>query len=185
LNFTNLGGIAAFGAIVCCATVPPLPAQANTVEVFSAEPSVALGYLGTFAEGIIKIDVTSGVAISANLVAQGQLFDNIVTQGYVEMSVIPFAAFYHLELGSSQNFLDLYLGTIPDPGSLAGLYSAYITTGEVLSDISYLHSGAHLEALLPIANVPEPSTWAMMIFGFAGLGFMAYRQKSRPALPIL
>jgi hypothetical protein len=27
------------------------------------------------------------------------------------------------------------------------------------------------------AAVPEPSTWAMMIFGFCGLGFMAYRRK--------
>jgi hypothetical protein len=33
-----------------------------------------------------------------------------------------------------------------------------------------------------IAAVPEPSTWAMMILGFAGIGFMAYRQKSKPAL---
>jgi hypothetical protein len=32
------------------------------------------------------------------------------------------------------------------------------------------------------AAVPEPSTWAMMIFGFAGLGFMAYRRKAKPAL---
>ena len=30
--------------------------------------------------------------------------------------------------------------------------------------------------------VPEPSTWAMMILGFAGIGFMAYRRKSQPAL---
>jgi PEP-CTERM motif len=30
--------------------------------------------------------------------------------------------------------------------------------------------------------VPEPSTWAMMILGFAGIGFMAYRRKSKPAL---
>jgi PEP-CTERM motif len=30
--------------------------------------------------------------------------------------------------------------------------------------------------------VPEPSTWAMMILGFAGVGFMAYRRKSKPAL---
>jgi hypothetical protein len=27
--------------------------------------------------------------------------------------------------------------------------------------------------------VPEPSTWAMMILGFCGLGFMAYRRKSK------
>jgi hypothetical protein len=30
--------------------------------------------------------------------------------------------------------------------------------------------------------VPEPSTWAMMVLGFAGVGFAAYRRKSRLAL---
>jgi hypothetical protein len=33
-----------------------------------------------------------------------------------------------------------------------------------------------------VAAVPEPSTWAMMILGFAGIGFMAYRRNSKPAL---
>ena len=33
-----------------------------------------------------------------------------------------------------------------------------------------------------LAAVPEPSTWAMLLLGFAGLGFMAYRRKSKPAL---
>jgi PEP-CTERM motif len=33
-----------------------------------------------------------------------------------------------------------------------------------------------------VGSVPEPSTWAMMILGFAGIGFMAYRRKSKPAL---
>jgi hypothetical protein len=32
------------------------------------------------------------------------------------------------------------------------------------------------------AAVPEPSTWAMMILGFFGLGFMAYRRKDSLAL---
>jgi PEP-CTERM motif len=32
------------------------------------------------------------------------------------------------------------------------------------------------------SGVPEPSTWAMMILGFGGVGFMAYRKKSNPAL---
>jgi hypothetical protein len=30
--------------------------------------------------------------------------------------------------------------------------------------------------------VPEPSTWAILLLGFAGLGFMAYRRKSKPSL---
>jgi hypothetical protein len=29
-----------------------------------------------------------------------------------------------------------------------------------------------------VASVPEPSTWAMMLVGFAGVGFMAYRRKN-------
>lgn len=31
------------------------------------------------------------------------------------------------------------------------------------------------------STVPEPSTWAMMLFGFAGLGFLGYRQRTRLA----
>jgi hypothetical protein len=30
--------------------------------------------------------------------------------------------------------------------------------------------------------VPEPSTWAMMILGFCGLGFLSYWRKNPPAL---
>jgi hypothetical protein len=33
-----------------------------------------------------------------------------------------------------------------------------------------------------VAAVPEPSTWAMMILGFCGVGFMAYRRKDKLAL---
>lgn len=49
-----------------------------------------------------------------------------------------------------------------DP-SVASLYSLQFSSGiqDTLTDA-----------------VPEPSTWAMMILGFAGVGFMAYRRKS-------
>jgi hypothetical protein len=36
---------------------------------------------------------------------------------------------------------------------------------------------ANLSVTTAVAAVPEPSTWAMMILGFCGLGFMAYRKK--------
>jgi len=39
-----------------------------------------------------------------------------------------------------------------------------------------------LDTVSVTTAVPEPSTWAMMILGFAGVGFMAYRRKSKPAL---
>lgn len=33
-----------------------------------------------------------------------------------------------------------------------------------------------------VAAVPEPSTWAMMILGFAGVGYMTYRRRKVAAL---
>ena len=43
--------------------------------------------------------------------------------------------------------------------------------GPVIGDIS-------------VTAVPEASTWAMMILGFMGVGFMAYRRKSNVALRV-
>ena len=36
----------------------------------------------------------------------------------------------------------------------------------------------NLVAITNVAAVPEPSTWAMMIRGFLGVGFMAYRKRN-------
>jgi hypothetical protein len=37
-----------------------------------------------------------------------------------------------------------------------------------------------LDNLAGVSAVPEPSTWAMMILGFAGIGFLAYRRSRKP-----
>jgi PEP-CTERM motif len=72
--------------------------------------------------------------------------------------------------GSAQTFLAptgatrLYLGTVDGAGW-------YNNSGSLSVTINGFTSG-----------VPEPSTWAMMLLGFAGIGFMAYRRKSKPAL---
>jgi hypothetical protein len=36
-----------------------------------------------------------------------------------------------------------------------------------------------------VGSVPEPSTSAMLILGFFGIGFVAYRQKGKPALRLV
>jgi PEP-CTERM motif-containing protein len=40
----------------------------------------------------------------------------------------------------------------------------------------------HLDSVVIPSPVPEPPTRAMMILGFAGIGFMAYRRKNKMAL---
>jgi hypothetical protein len=50
--------------------------------------------------------------------------------------------------------------------------------------VNFYNPGSSLQysppgnTVLLLAAVPEPSTWAMMILGFAGIGFMAYRRRN-------
>ena len=57
-------------------------------------------------------------------------------------------------------------------------------SGESFTTLDSTDSGTLIRgvAFAPVAAVPEPTTWAMLLVGFAGVGFMAYRRKSRPAL---
>jgi len=50
-----------------------------------------------------------------------------------------------------------------------------------LTGASYVSGGGVVDQRIA-GGVPEPSTWAMLLLGFAGVGFIAYRRRSRPAL---
>ena len=39
------------------------------------------------------------------------------------------------------------------------------------------HQGPFNASFSLTGTVPEPSTWAMMILGFAGVGYMTYRRR--------
>lgn len=41
-------------------------------------------------------------------------------------------------------------------------------------------SGANQNFTLVVGEVPEPTTWSMMLVGFAGLGFFGYRRTRTP-----
>jgi hypothetical protein len=52
------------------------------------------------------------------------------------------------------------------------------TTDDLGSKIALNHTNT-LSFDFSIFVVPEPSTWAMLLLGFAGLGFLGYRQTRR------
>ena len=89
------------------------------------------------------------------------------TTEYLVITATDFGAYYAIG-GSFSN-------PYPDGNLYSGLGSG--GTAAPLKDIAFrtysdtTFSGA----------VPEPSTWAMMVLGFAGMGFMAYRRKSNSA----
>jgi hypothetical protein len=53
------------------------------------------------------------------------------------------------------------------PGIYTGFYNEY--------------TGNYDTVTLTVTNVPEPSTWAMMLAGFAALGFVGYRRTYKDA----
>jgi hypothetical protein len=70
-------------------------------------------------------------------------------------------------------------------GSVSTAFNVLLTglsAGDAYLNIhSSIVPGGEIRGFLAPA-VPEPSTWAMLLLGFAGIGFMAYHRKSKPAL---
>jgi hypothetical protein len=48
------------------------------------------------------------------------------------------------------------------------------------SDVALSFASGHDYSSNAVGAVPEPSTWAMLLIGFAGIGFAAYRQRLVP-----
>jgi hypothetical protein len=73
---------------------------------------------------------------------------------------------------------------IPDTAETAG-----ITTNAVAIDFTNFAIGPnHLtgtvdigQSMASLAVIPEPGTWAMLMLGFAGLGFASYRTPRKSA----
>src|ERR1700692_3485524 len=88
--------------------------------------------------------------------------------------------------------LDIPMFASLSPPSTPDPYNVFVPVGVALAGTaqSVIFGGAAnfiafdsitIGSQTPQGAVPEPSTWAMMILGFVGLGFMAYRRKAKPA----
>jgi hypothetical protein len=84
-------------------------------------------------------------------------------------------------LGSYLFNVSLNTATNSAPLTFVGFESS---GGEIITSVNWSgpQAAGITDVQLGVSAVPEPSTWAMMLLGFAGIGFMAYRRKSRPAL---
>jgi uncharacterized membrane protein len=83
----------------------------------------------------------------------------------------------------------LYSGGVYSPfdNPLAGQGPNQFTDPIAINDLgqivgSYIDNDGIVRGFLATPSVPEPSTWAMLLIGFAGVGFMAYRRKNKPLL---
>lgn len=109
------------------------------------------------------------------------LLDNQPTGVLAEIFMNGVSLFNHVISSPAAN-----LGTqVYGPAVNFALNDVSLHLGDTLSFVvnnngQYFDDSTALTAT--ITAVPEPSTWAMMVLGFAGVGFMAYRRKNKAAL---
>jgi hypothetical protein len=117
----------------------------------------------------------------------GQIADigkSALAHGNDDLAAAAQAAIWGLEYGTTPSFAD-------PTGTIATDYSGLLAA-------TYHNDGAWGVALIPVGEgwpgnlsatqqmvvgVPEPSTWALILLGFAGLGFVGYRSRRAPSLP--
>jgi hypothetical protein len=99
----------------------------------------------------------------------------------------------HWTASNDQTLFGLPAFTYADSNPFSTMESAFYiqTHGGFANDFFFGATAQSKYTLDLVANngelatisggVPEPSTWAMMILGFCGLGFMAYRRKCNGA----
>lgn len=107
-----------------------------------------------------------GVAIGVSGTIAGKLYVNTNDGRLIEIDPVTHAQTVIFTGGSRGDFV-----TVDPNGTLL------ITQSDSILRLTAL-DGSFTNA------VPEPSTWAMMILGFAGVGFIAYRRKPKQALII-
>jgi len=148
----------------------------GTTPLLAAQTTPAGDLTG---DGALLLNEPSGVATNIVGLVVGQQYDislllsgdNRPGQSYV----------FNISIGT--NFWSTP-GVDGTPGSNPGTLEHYLFTATAASETLMLYQSSQTQASpmvdnISIAAVPEPSTWAMMILGFAGVGFMAYRRQNK------
>jgi hypothetical protein len=71
-------------------------------------------------------------------------------------------------------------GPLGSLGAYIDGYSGYLSSANL--DPTAINGYTQALEFSPTTPVPEPATWAMMLAGFAGIGFLGYRQTAKARL---
>lgn len=125
--------------------------------------------------------VSKTFTLGAGGIISGQfLADNAVTSIFVtNSSSLNTSIFSGSEGGfpTPTSFSTVGLGLTPGSYTLSFVVDNFAQNGGNPSGLDVAFSPGDVGTT--VGDVPEPSTWAMMILGFFGVGFVAYRRNTR------
>ncbi len=198
-SFGSQSVSSAAGSASVQSTPTPLPAITSTATAnATANGSEAFASLNYYFE----ISGPASNSLSVNVFANGSLFSDSGTMQSTDFLRVNGTTIVNAtSFGGSNNgaftrsatlsglsynvayFIEMNVTAIAHP---SGTATAFLDPYLFL-DPSLVEQGYSIITSPGIGNsltsaVPEPSTWAMMVLGFTGVGFMAYRRKSKAAL---
>ena len=149
-----------------------------------------LGTIGTTIPGTVTGEIT-GLTDNATSAATDVWVDSIVTPIPLPPGLVLTTPFDTIS-SSSPNSFTVSGGQITDALYVAGTFNNFSlnlnaanwNALEILLDIPFPRIGntdglAGVTFTPELAPVPETSTWAMLLVGFAGLAFAGYRAKAK------
>jgi hypothetical protein len=162
------------------------------------------GYFGAqlVADGPLMVEYTylgKEASDTNSFLVLGNLKFNTATSsaGDKASELVTLAGFLNFAFGANQNTPTVFNGSNPSGGTNAPNFfvSFYGQDGKLgalsgNSGVIAFDDGGNpadadyddLVVRFTVSAVPEPATWAMMVLGFAGIGFLTYRRKSKLAL---
>jgi PEP-CTERM motif len=175
----NLVGLVSSLVVALC-TFDPSMASADVVYTYDVNGTYSAGATqpaGTLT-GTLTVDATINSVSGADILASFTSSDfktllSVTNEGANSFEVV---------IGNSDPTpVDLFLILDTKATLFGGATTLIDPKTEFLGDgfsVGSGNDGTPSNGTLTIAAaVPEPSTWAMMILGFYGIGFMAYRKK--------
>jgi hypothetical protein len=179
----NIKSLVAVSALLL-AVISPMPASATLYD-YTVGTTLFPSWSGSITTNCNNCTLDHSDIVSMNIILSYDPLDpinvfQIVGTEQNDLTATPSGIFFNFNDGSFPTSYETVLFGHDPYGT--GIYSALDPSQTSISS----GGGANGLGLVQLAAaVPEPSTWAMMILGFFGIGFMAYRRKQNgPALSV-
>ena len=127
-------------------------------------------------------------------------YDPVVFYNYYNVtnpSNLPGSVVINIKMNQAQ-VLEIYCNAFDAHCGRNNRYSTTFGISEVMEDMGVINISSYVNVIgaepidlhlfvnlpagfsltAPVAAVPEPSTWAMLLLGFAGIGLVSYRRRT-------
>jgi PEP-CTERM motif len=165
-------------AIVAVLALAGLSTQSNATIILGSDPTVP--GTGSFS-GALSSSPTS---IEFILTKIAEVDGNFALNGRSTSSISGTVGFYKDAAGT------ITVGPASASISKQGNYGFDFLLGPGTYFLDFTKSsggftGVTFSGGVNVSAVPEPATWAMMLLGFAGVGFVSFRRKAKPAFRLV